>query len=236
MTLLALALGCTQEIDAGKLANITITDAWIDEFGWGSFAVLGGAIFGSGTLRAHTPDGSVVRQEVGFSGAVGGLGLFMMGGSSGRVDYALPELEMPGEALFGHFDGSLEAFVVAGGYQSLHLRSEEGVELDSEGFGALMGVGVAAVGVDIRAIERPAQVPSDTGLPWDSGDSEDSSVDSAADPGGSDSAADSGDSGGSDSAADSGDSGGSDSAADSGAADSASDSGLVLDSGLDTGR
>ena len=167
--LLLLMFGCTDDIDAGKLAGTTVTEAWIDDFAWGSFTVVGGVLGGEGLLKATTTDGELVRQRIGFFGGVGGFGIVTMLASGGRVDYQLPQAEVPGEALFGAFDGSLEAIVVGGGYQSMHLRSADGVELDSEGFGAIMAIGVLAVSIDLYAVQQQAAQPGDTGLYWDSG-------------------------------------------------------------------
>ena len=186
-----LLLGCTGDIDAGKLAGTTVTEAWIDDFAWLSFTFMGGGLHGGGTLRAVTTEGQTVRQPVSFGGGVGGLAIFMEGGTSGRVDYTLPETQVPGEWLFGAFDGSLESIAVVGGYQSMHLRSENLVQLDSEGFALFIGIGVAAVGIELRAVdEAPPAGTLDTGMGRDSGDT-----------------ADSGDSGDSGESGDSGDSG-----------------------------
>lgn len=182
--LLLLAVACTDDINAGKLAGTTVTEAWIDDFAWGSFTMVGGVAGGEGTLKATTVQGEIIRQQIGWVGGVGGFGLFTMFASGGRVDYQLPEPEMPGEALFGAFDGSLEAIAAGAGYQSLHLRSERHVELDSEGLAAIFAVGVAAVSIDLYSVDAHKPESLDTGTPWspeDSGDTADS--DDTEDPG-----------------------------------------------------
>jgi hypothetical protein len=164
-------MGCLDTVDAGKLAGTTVTEAWIDDFTWMSLTVLGGGLTGSGTLKARLESDEVVRQPIEFGGAVGGFGVVMMAGGAERVDYVLPAPKVGGELLFGSFDGSLETIVAGAGYQSLHLRSPEAVQLDSEGIGALVGIGVFAVQIDLYAVERAgAGVGSEEQGPADSGD------------------------------------------------------------------
>lgn len=170
-----LFLGCVGQ-GAGHLAGTTITEAWIDDFTWGSFALIAGPIGGGGRLRARTVAGDVIGQDVRWDGVAVGLGELITSGGTGRVDLTLPEVEVPGECLLGDYAGSLETFAVGAGYHELRLRNEDGVEIDDGGLAIFMAVGVFYVSMELRADvhQKDAYLPRDTDgdSGWDSGDDE----------------------------------------------------------------
>lgn len=170
-------LGCVDS-GAGHLAGTTVTEAWIDDFSWGSFTLVAGPVGGGGRLRARTVDGEVIGQHVQWDGVAVGIGEIIGGGGMGRVNLTLPEAAVPGECLLGDFEGSLETLAVGAGYTELRLRNADGVELDDGGVAIFMAVGVFYVSVELRAAlhdkwdddSEAADTGGDTA--WDSGDDE----------------------------------------------------------------
>ncbi len=189
-----LLLGCVDP-GAGHLAGTTITEAWIDDASWGSFSSMLGVISGGGRLRARTVDGEIVGQDVSWSGLVAGLGVTVAGGLNGRVNLTLPESAVPGECLFGDYEGSLEAFAMGAGYHEIRLRNADRVEMDDGGVAIFAAVGVFFLSVNLHVNEH---VKAEY-LPKYSDDDGDSGWDS-----GGDTAAETGDNWGGDSDADSG--------------------------------
>lgn len=195
-----LLLACTDP-GAGHLAGTTVTEAWIDDFSWGSFTLVAGPIGGGGRLRARTVEGEVIGQHVQWDGVAVGIGEIIGGGGMGRVNLTLPASTVPGECLLGDFEGSLETLAVGAGYSELRLRNVDGVEIDDGGVAIFMAIGVFFVSVELRvATHEKWDDDIDTAESgWDSG------ADSAADSGGDDSAADSAADSAGDTAGDSGD-------------------------------
>jgi hypothetical protein len=79
---------------------------------------------------------------------------------------------MPAEALFDPYTGTLETATYLAGYQSLHLRNENGIELDKEGLSLIFGFTISAVWAKLKTVpDPPLFQDSDSWNGFHSGDS-----------------------------------------------------------------